>query len=104
MILLLLLLVIFYQNSASDPEVEFWLTTANKSVLFQKQNNVVISKNNIKPDIEIFKNKQQQPIDGFGWCLTGGSASLIQNLPDVLRTNLLQGKPKKKLNLTFIYK
>lgn len=89
--LLILFIFLCKQFSSRDSGVQFWLTTANKSVLLERQADVVIRNSESQPDIEIRLQQRLQSIDGFGWCLTGGSASLIHSLPPLIRKNLLQG-------------
>lgn len=73
-------------------DVELWLTQADQSVLFEKQNvslNFSNASNN-NPTIIVDTTKMYQSIDGFGYCLTGGSAYLIYRLPADKRKALLQ--------------
>lgn len=66
----------------STNEIDFWLTKSDQSVLLQKQN-VVLSFNSSSTAsevIEIDTTKQFQTIDGFGYTLTSGSASVINTL------------------------
>ncbi|SFD08177.1 glucosylceramidase [Chitinophaga sp. CF118] len=75
---------------ASD--VTFWLTNPDKSVLFKKQSVSLIFKDtvNIYPTIKIDETKMYQSIDGFGYTLTGGSASLINSLGPAAQDALLK--------------
>lgn len=73
-------------------DVAYWLTTPDKTSLFQQQN---ISLNfaaptNTNPTITVDPAQQFQRIDGFGYTLTGGSAMLINGLDPVTKQNLLQ--------------
>jgi len=63
-------------------EVSLWLTNADKSALFQKQSVNLEFKNgtNNDPTIAVDSTVSYQTIDGFGYTLTGGSASLINGL------------------------
>ncbi|MES2447959.1 MAG: glycoside hydrolase family 30 beta sandwich domain-containing protein [Bacteroidota bacterium] len=65
---------------ASD--VSFWLTKGDKSALLQKQNVALnfTATNNSYSSIEIDEAQVFQSIDGFGYTLTGGSATLINSL------------------------
>lgn len=65
---------------ASD--VSFWLTKADRSALLEKQNVELnfSAKNNGNNTIEVDESQVFQTIDGFGYTLTGGSATLINNL------------------------
>lgn len=65
---------------ASD--VSFWLTKGDRSVLLQKQNVVLnfSATNNGNTTIEVDPSQVFQTIDGFGYTLTGGSATLMNSL------------------------
>jgi len=72
-------------------DVSFWLTKGDQSALLQKQNislNFSDARNN-NPTIEVDPNTTFQSIDGFGYTLTGGSASLINALPAEDKDKLL---------------
>src|SRR5690606_10704702 len=73
-------------------EVEFWLTKSDRSVLLAKQNVVLgfDTKTNSFPGITVDTTKKFQDVDGFGYTLTGGSATLINSLPAAIKSNLLQ--------------
>ncbi|MES2416972.1 MAG: glycoside hydrolase family 30 beta sandwich domain-containing protein [Bacteroidota bacterium] len=87
--------------STGDPEiipppvthsdVSLWLTKADKSALLQKQNIALnfTSTNNGNTTIEVDQAQVFQTIDGFGYTLTGGSASLINNLGNTEKDALL---------------
>jgi glucosylceramidase len=77
-------------NLPSD--VAFWLTKPDKSVLLQKQNVSLIFKDtsNVYPSIIVDETKTFQSIDGFGYTLTGGSASLINGLAPAAQDALLK--------------
>lgn len=78
--------------SMLNSDVKFWLTNPDKSQLFRKQN-VQINFGNIlnqNPVIEVDSALTYQSIDGFGFTLTGGSASLINSLPASQQDNLLK--------------
>ncbi|MCZ4224571.1 glycoside hydrolase family 30 protein [Pedobacter rhodius] len=72
-------------------EVNFWLTKGDKSALLKKQNIALnfSEYTNSNPTIEIDPNTTFQSIDGFGYTLTGGSATLINALPAADRDKLL---------------
>ncbi|SFG94081.1 glycoside hydrolase family 30 protein [Pedobacter insulae] len=65
---------------ASD--VSLWLTKADRSALLAKQNVALnfTAGNNANATIEVDESQVYQSIDGFGYTLTGGSATLINNL------------------------
>lgn len=75
---------------ASD--VAFWLTKGDRSVLLQKQNVALNfnTANNGNATIEVEPSQIFQTIDGFGYTLTGGSATLINNLGVVEKDALIK--------------
>ncbi|RDC55051.1 glucosylceramidase [Pedobacter chinensis] len=72
-------------------EVDFWLTKGDQSQLLSKQNIALnfAETTNANPTIEVDPNTTFQGIDGFGYTLTGGSASLINALPAAEKDKLL---------------
>lgn len=68
--------------SAAKEAVNIWITTSDKSQLLQKQTpiNFDADAGTNPTTITIDENTHYQPIDGFGYCLTGGSALLINSL------------------------
>ncbi len=75
---------------ASD--VDFWLTTGDRSALLQKQN-VALNFSptaNAYTTIEVDENQVFQTIDGFGYTLTGGSATLINSLATAEKDALIK--------------
>ena len=72
--------------------VATWLTTADKSVLFQPQAGPLkfATAKNANPTIEVDEAKTYQTIDGFGYCLTGGSAELLHQMGTAERAKLLR--------------
>lgn len=80
------------KNSPSQ-EPETRITTIDKKMLFAKQDTaLVFSKrtSNNYPVIEVNDKKRYQKIDGFGYCLTGGSAQLLMKMEATERAKLLQ--------------
>jgi len=69
-----------------------WLTDPARSVLFveQPESPVFIKKINNGPVITIDDQKTYQEIDGFGFALTGGSATHIKNMGAQARAALLK--------------
>ncbi len=63
-------------------DVSFWLTKGDRSVLLQKQNVALnfSATNNGNTTIEVDPSQVFQTIDGFGYTLTGGSATLMNSL------------------------
>lgn len=73
-------------------DVALWLTNGDKSALFEQQNislNFSTKTNNFST-ITVDTTQAYQSIDGFGYCLTGGSAYLIYRLPVNQRNALLR--------------
>ena len=69
-----------------------WLTTADRSALFQQQPHEPVF-GGIRaglPVVAVDPGRRFQPIDGFGFSLTGGSALLISRLPAAERQLLLR--------------
>ena len=63
-------------------KIEKWMTRLDKSKLLEKQKQtLVFAKNNQNlPTIFVDDSKAFQTMDGFGYTLTSGSASLINQL------------------------
>lgn len=79
------------KNNNSSTTPEFWLTNADKSVLFKKQTfpqNITTDANT--QTIEINEADKYQSIDGFGCALTGGSAILLNKMSASNRAALLK--------------
>ena len=79
------------KNNNSSTTPEFWLTNADKSVLFKKQTfpqNITTDANT--QTIEINETDKYQSIDGFGCALTGGSAILLNKMSAGNRAALLK--------------
>ena len=78
---------------AEDPSsMEVWLTTADQSVLFQRQTKDLHFAHNTNdfPTISVDAEQAYQVMEGFGFSLTGGSALLISRLFDPDRNALLR--------------
>lgn len=72
-------------------DMHYWLTTADKQVLFKEQPGLSFSTAvNGDPAITVDTTATYQTMDGFGYCLTGGSAYLIGRLPAAAQNALLQ--------------
>ncbi|WDF53770.1 glycoside hydrolase family 30 protein [Mucilaginibacter sp. KACC 22063] len=72
--------------------VETWLTKADQSVLFKKQQQDLLFKKtgDQSQAIEVNDKESYQSIDGFGFCLTGGSAQLLMRMDAAKRAQLLK--------------
>ncbi len=73
---------------------EVWLTNPDKSALFAPQTPLEFSRakddTNQNPAITIDDRKTFQPIDGFGYALTGGSAQQIIRMVPAQRAALIR--------------
>ncbi|WP_035561894.1 glycoside hydrolase family 30 protein [Hymenobacter sp. IS2118] len=69
-----------------------WLTTPDQKSLFQRQPGTLAfgATAGAGPVIEVDEQQLFQPIDGFGYCLTGGSAMLLHRMGAPERTALLR--------------
>jgi glucosylceramidase len=69
------------QNSTPGP-IEAWITSADRSSLFQKQPEAIAFRPVVPrgPAIVVDPTQAFQPIDGFGLALTGGSAELLHKM------------------------
>lgn len=73
------------------PAAEFWLTTADKSVLFAKQTKAIpVSNSTGIPVVDVDVSQTYQSMEGFGFALTGGSAQVLNGMSAASRTALLQ--------------
>jgi len=74
------------------PQASLWLTRADRSALFEKQKDALTFKPATSNSFTITVNDKQtyQPIDGFGFALTGGSAMHIIRMSADSRAALLQ--------------
>jgi glucosylceramidase len=73
-------------------EMDMWVTTSSKTQLLQKSRDVLSFTNtaNAYPSIEVDTTQTFQSIDGFGYTLTGGSASLINKMSASAKADLLK--------------
>jgi glucosylceramidase len=73
-------------------QVEAWVTSPFNNLLFNKQNISLNFSNsaNQYPTINVDTTKTFQTIDGFGNCLTGGSAMLLNRMDHTNRAQILK--------------
>lgn len=73
-------------------DVVSWLTSADYNAYLQKQNVSMLfsATTNSNPTITVDTTQTYQQIDGFGYTLTGGSATLINALPASQKDALLK--------------
>src|SRR5713226_9547300 len=92
------LLLIFW-SAAGNAGVNVWLTDPDKSILFQKQPatlpfaaapKAAQGATNEDPIIEVDESQTFQTMDGFGCCLTGGSAMHMIQMDAASRKALLK--------------
>ena len=72
-------------------QIQVWLTDPERQILFEKQSSLPVTNNADKQRnaIHIDTSRTFQPIDGFGYTLTGGSAMLLHRMSTASRTTLL---------------
>ena len=73
-------------------QVAFWLTNTNRTALFARQKTVLnfAAPTNSFPTINVDTTKAYQTMDGFGYSLTGGSATVINRMGTTNRADLLR--------------
>jgi len=89
--LLLLVVITGLSAGAQTTNISVWLTNADRSALFQKQDDGLHfgNENSNYPVIQIDESRKFQSMDGFGFALTGGSADHIIHMPAPARSVLL---------------
>lgn len=81
-------------NASNDLPTGIWLTTGDQKSLLAKQDQDLnfttgaVDRSNAL--IEVDDQQTYQSIDGFGYTLTGGSATLINKLPEAAKDALLK--------------
>jgi glucosylceramidase len=85
-------------------DVAFWLTKGDQTQLLQKQSTILSFGTTASNDpfIDIDSIQTYQSVDGFGFTLTGASATLINQLSSSARTQLLNELFAKDSNSTGI--
>jgi glucosylceramidase len=85
-----------------------WLTTADRSSLFQKQKQsyrFISGADPQHPTIEIFDKHPLQTIDGFGFALTWGSAEQLYHMDQATRKTLLKelfGTNRNSIGISYL--
>jgi glucosylceramidase len=79
-------------NSKISVEKGSWITSPGNNILFMKDPRALnfVNVTNDGPVITIDDSKSFQEIDGFGNCLTGGSATLLHRMDQASRSALLK--------------
>ena len=77
---------------AAVNEVDFWLTKGDQSLLLQKQAGVIsfAATSTAAEIIDVDSTQVYQTIDGFGYTLTSGSATVINSLNASAKADLLK--------------
>jgi glucosylceramidase len=81
-----------YSQNKKPIFIESWVTNADRSSLYQKQNDSLFFSNTGRgggSPVVIDDVQQFQEIDGFGFALTGGSAELLMKMSTSARANTL---------------
>ena len=80
------------REEAAPVPIAVWRTTADRGVLFRRQRERLQFAPGAgrSPALRVDDAQVFQPIEGFGFSLTGGSALLISRLPTVERSALLR--------------
>jgi len=80
------------EKKSPGSHFEFWLTDPANNILFKQQDGQLkfSTKAVNSATIEIKPAEIFQSVDGFGWCLTGGSATLLNKMEPSKRLSLLQ--------------
>lgn len=93
-------------NKTTDQRIAVWLTTADKSSLFEQGSDLSFNTSNVSNTrINIDDNQTFQTMDGFGFCLTGGSAYLIHHMDSDKRLQLLKelfGADGKNIGISYL--
>lgn len=73
-------------------DAQVWLTTVDRSALLSHQTEVLrfSDTKSDAPAIQVNDMQQYQPIEGFGFALTGGSAQLLMQMSASKRASLLR--------------
>jgi glucosylceramidase len=83
-----------FAQTAAPRQIESWVTSLDRSSLFQKQTEPVAFRDRAEgrggAAIVIDPAQQLQAIDGFGFALTGGSAELLSKMSAPARATILK--------------
>lgn len=91
---------------AGTTNTKFYLTTPSKSSLLALQTNGISPFTaNDNFTINVSEGTTYQSMDGFGYCLTGGSAGLINNMSSSAKNDLLEelfGQGENSIGVSYI--
>ncbi len=76
--------------TANTEGLRVWLTDPKSNVLFQEQVRLSASEDQNNETITINPKIKYQTMDGFGYCLTGGSARLLAQMEKGARVKLIK--------------
>jgi glucosylceramidase len=87
-----LLCSVISARAQKSGEARVWLTTPDRSQLLTLQKDPLhfSASANTLPTIDVNDDQQYQPIDGFGFAVTGGSAQLLMRMDPAQRGALLR--------------
>src|SRR5688500_17751559 len=90
----------------SSTKVVYWLTTSDETVLLKRQPALAFfSEVNSNPTIEVDTTQTFQQMYGYGYTLTGGSATLINGMSAEGKAKLLNelfGNDENSIHVNFI--
>lgn len=93
-------------GETSGPSISYWITTSDQSALLKKQTETLsFDAANGQNVIEVDSTQTFQTVDGFGYALTGGSAYLLNHLPDSDKSSLLQelfGNGENSIGISYL--
>jgi glucosylceramidase len=94
-------------SRSNKTDVEFWLTSPQSNILFKKQDIGLFFEKQSTNDktILVGTSKTYQTIDGFGNCLTGGSAMHLFKMDSANRAALLRelfGTEKNNIGISYL--
>jgi glucosylceramidase len=81
------------KSSSKSSNVAVWITTGDQTSLLARQTETLKfadAQSSKNPVIEVDETQKFQTIDGFGFTLTGGSATLINHLPAAEKKALIK--------------
>jgi glucosylceramidase len=86
------LILVTITEGKAQKKIEQWITDPANAVFFTKQSPLFFyhSINTIANSIVVNEKEQYQSMDGFGFCLTGGSAQHMMQMSAAARTALIK--------------
>lgn len=94
-------------DSSRTNDVSMWRTDGDQSVLLQRQSITLTfdTKTNAYPFIDVDSTHTFQSIDGFGFTLTGGSASVLNQMSPTSKAALLEelfGSDSSSISVSYL--